>query len=299
MPNILILGGGFGGIRTALELDRKFSKKEANITLVDRNNYHLFLPALYEVASAFGVRQDKFKAKLRKTVAIPYAEIFQDTKINFVQAEVSRVDLAKKEVESASGAVFPYDYLVLAFGAETETFNIKGVSEYAYKFKTVDEALFLNEKVIKAYKEAAEDQHALPLKFLIAGAGFNGLELGAELACCTKNISKSCKLKKGCTTIKLIEAGPQILPMISEKERNIVKLRLKKLGVEIMEDSSITEVGSDFVQIKNGEKIAADFIIWTAGIRASSFLKRISGLRLDERGRLRVNRFMQAECFNE
>jgi len=297
--NILILGGGFGGIRTALELDKKFSKKEASITLIDRNNCHLFLPALYEVASAFGVRQDKFKANLRKTVAIPYAEIFQDTKINFVQAEVSRVDLAKKEVESASGAVFPYDYLVLAFGAETETFNVKGVSEYAYKFKTVDEALFLNEKVIKAYKEAAEDQHALPLKFLIAGAGFNGLELGAELACCTKNISKSCKLKKGCTTIKLIEAGPQILPMISEKERNIVKLRLKKLGVEIMEDSSITEVGSDFVQIKNGEKIAADFIIWTAGIRASSFLKRISGLRLDERGRLRVNRFMQAEGFSE
>ena len=298
MPNILILGGGFGGIRTALELDRKFSKKEANITLVDRNNYHLFLPALYEVASAFGVRQDKFKAKLRKTVAIPCVEIFQNTKVNFVQSEISRIDLAKKEVESVSGMVFPYDFLVLAFGAETETFNIKGVSEYAYKFKTVDEALFLNEKIIKAYKEAAEGKRALPLKFLVAGAGFNGLELGAELACCTKKIRESCKLKKSCTSIKLVEAGPQILPMVSERERNYIRLRLKKLSVEIMENSPIAEVGSDFVQIK-GERVAADFVIWTAGIRASSFLKRVGGLRLDERGRLKVNSFMQAESCGE
>src|SRR3989338_5400128 len=299
ITNILILGGGFGGVKTALELARKFSKKEANVTLIDRNNFHLFLPALYEVASAFGVRQDKFKAKLKKTVAIPYAEIFQDTKINFVQSEVSRIDLTKKEVESASGMVFSYDYLVLAFGAETETFNIKGVSEYAYKFKTVDEALFLNEKIIKAYKEAAEGKHVLPLKFLIAGAGFNGLELGGELACCAENLRKSHKLNKGCTTIKLIEAGPQILPMVSEKEREIVRRRLGKLGLEIMENSPIAEVGPDFAQMKNGEKVAADFIIWTAGIRASSFLKRVSGLRLDERGRLKVNDFLQAEGFNE
>ncbi len=299
MVNILILGGGFGGISTALELNKKLSSREAKITLVDRNNTHLLLPSLYEVASAFGMAGDKYQVKLRRTIAIPYAEIFEDTKINFVQSEISQIDLNKKEALSTSGKVFSYDYLVLAFGSETETFNVKGVEEYAYKFKTIDEAVFLNQEITQAYKEAEASKRSLPIKFLIAGAGFNGLELAAELACCTKNLKKACKLSSGCTSIKLIEAGSKILPMISEKERAIIRERIKSLGIEILENSAVEEVGSDFVQVKGGERLAADFVIWTAGIRASSFLKNIAGLKLDERGKMLVNESMQVEGHNE
>ncbi len=299
MVNVLILGGGFGGVRTALELDKKLSGKEAKVTLVDKNNYHLFLPALYEVASAFGMAGDRYQVKLKRTIAIPYAEIFEDTKINFVQSEISQVDLNKKEAVSSGDKVFSYDYLVLALGAETETFNIKGVEEYAYKFKTIDEAVFLNQEITRVYKEAEAGKRPLPIKFLIAGAGFNGIELAAELACCTENLKKVCKLGNQCTSIKLIEAGPKILPMVSEREREIIRERIKSLGIEILEGSAIEEIGSDFAQIKGGERLPADFVIWTAGVRASSFLKNISGLKLDEKGKILVNEFMQAEGHDE
>lgn len=296
---ILIIGGGFGGVRTALDLDRKLSKKEAEITLVDKNSYHLFLPALYEVGSAFGVRKDKYQVKLRKTVAIPFSDIFENTNINFVQSEICQINLEKKEAVSRSGKIFSYDFLVLALGAETETFGIKGVGEYAYKFKTIDEALFLNEKMVQMFQDAAAGKRSQSVKFVIAGAGFNGIELAAELACCAKNLKEKCKLSGGCFSIKIIEAAPQILPRISEKERKTIRQRLNKLGVEIMENSRIEEVGPDFVQIQGGERFSSDFTVWTTGIRANSFLKNIPGLALDERGRIIVSKLLQVEDRNE
>ncbi|MBI2676986.1 MAG: NAD(P)/FAD-dependent oxidoreductase [Candidatus Yanofskybacteria bacterium] len=294
MVNILIIGGGFGGVRTALDLNKKLSSEEASITLVDRNNYHLFLPSLYEVASSFGLDLNKEEIRLKKTIAIPFGEIFEDTKVNFVQAEIVSVDLNKKEVRSKGEKFFRYDYLVLALGAETETFGTAGVVEYAYKFKSVEEAVFLNKKINEKYKEAERGQRPLPVRFIVVGAGFNGIELAGELACCTKKIAEVCKLKNKCTEIKLVEAAPQILPMVYDKERAMIRKRLERLGVEVLENSPIEQVGPDFVQIKNGPRLNADFIIWTAGIRASSFLKNISGLKLDERGKMTVNEFMQS-----
>ena len=294
ITNILILGGGFGGVKVALDLDKKLSPEEATVTLIDRNNYHLFLPALYEVVSSFGLDLSKEETRLKKTIAIPFADIFEDTKVNFVQAEVVSVDLDKKEVQSQGGKIFKYDYLVLALGAETETFGTVGAVEYAYKFKSIEEAIFLNRRINERYKEAQEGKRSLPVRFVIVGAGFNGIELASELACCTKNIEDVCRLKGKCTEIKLVEAAPKILPMVYDKERMIIRERLESLGVEVLESSPIEEVGPDFVQIKGGPKLNADFIIWTAGIRASTFLKNISGLKLDERGKMTVNEFMQS-----
>ena len=295
MKKILVIGGGFGGIRAALDLDKKLSAKEAEVTLVDRNNGHLFLPALYEVGSAVGEWSDRYHIQLRKAVSIPYADIFGETKVKFVQTEIAEIDLEKREAVSASGQTYLFDYLVLGLGAETETFGIPGVFEYCYKFKTLEEALFLNQKINEAFNKQKTDKDFLPIKIVVAGAGFNGIELAAELACCAKNLQTSCQAKEGCYSIKIIEATPQILPMISEKERKIIRQRLAGLKVEILENSKIAEVGSDFVQIEGGEKHEADFIIWTAGIKASLFLKNIFGLRLDQKGKIIVNSFLQAD----
>ena len=290
MKKILIIGGGFGGIRTALDLNKKLSSKDAEITLVDKNNSHLFLPALYEIGSAVGKWNDQYHIKLRKTVNISYADIFEGTKVNFVQTEIVGIDLEKREVVSKGGQRYDFDYLVLGLGAETETFGIPGVSEYCYKFKTLNEALFLNQKINQAFH-----QQKKKIQMVIAGAGFNGIELAAELACCAKKLQSACEINESCYGIKIVEAAPQILPMISENERRIIRQRLADLKVEILENSKIAEVGSDFVQIDGGEKYEADFIIWTAGIKASSFLKNIFSLRLDERGKITVNNFLQAD----
>lgn len=289
---ILIIGGGFGGVRAALDLDKKLSVKEAEVTLVDKNNSHLFLPDLYEVSSATGEQKDLYSVRLRKTVCIPYADIFEDTKVKFGQGEITAIDLEKKEAVTGGGEIFSFDYLVLGLGAETETFGIPGVSEYTYKFKNIDEAVWLNKKINEAFAKSGNGQ---PVKFIVVGGGFNGIELAAELACCAKNLKKICRLPENCYQIKIIEAMPQILPMVSEKERKLFRQRLESLKIEILENSKITEVGSNFIQIDKGERYQADFIIWTAGIRASSFLKNIFGLRLDERDKIPVNNFLQAD----
>lgn len=293
----MILGGGFGGIRAALDLSRKLSAKEATITLIDRNSYHLFLPALYEIGSAYGIKLDRYNLKLRKAISISYDDIFKHTGVNFIQAEISRVDLEKKEVVTNGDQILSYDHLIFALGSETDTFNIPGAAEYAFKFKSIDEALFLNQHIIKLYQKAAQGRHTLPIKFIIVGAGFNGVELAAELACCIDNIKNACKLHKNCVSIEIIEAGPQILPAISEKEQAMIRARLEALDVKIVENAPIKEVGSNFVTVGDeGKTLFADVVIWTAGVQASSFLKKVGGLHLDVRGRLEVDNFMRADC---
>src|SRR3989344_6505698 len=144
MSKILILGGGFGGIRCALDLEKKLTHStgsgqdgQVQIILVDKNSYHLFLPALYEVAAVYGNKEDSFAVKIRKTICIPYGEIFAGKNINFIQAEISVVDLKAKSVRTKGEEGLFYDYLVIALGSQTADFGFPGVGEYAYQFKSI------------------------------------------------------------------------------------------------------------------------------------------------------------------
>lgn len=297
MVNIIILGGGFGGIRVALNLSKKLNKKDFKITLIDRNSYHLFLPSLYEAASAYGIKRDQFNIQLRASIGIPYAEIFNHTNVNFVQAEVTSIDLRNKKVLTQGEMIFDFDYLIIGFGSEVANFDIPGVTDYAYQFKDVDDAIAVRQKIEDLYELATKNKDHLPVKIIIGGAGFTGIELGAELACCIKNIIKKCGLSGECISIIILEAMPQILPMVSDKERKIIKKRLAMLGVNILESSPIEEVGPNYVKIKDGSKLESDITVWTAGIKAPDFLKNIEGLKLDERGRIIVNEFLQVNDF--
>ena len=316
MIKILILGGGFGGIRCTLELNKKLrDRKDVQITLVDRNNAQVFQPSLYEVASAYGIsRSDPYYQKLKTTVSVSYAEIFKGTKIETIQAEIANADLDKKIVRTNGGAELNFDYLVIALGSEASTFGIEGVSEYAYKFKTLDDAMKLFEDIEQTYSDLISQHrmprdfgHAMskdegggqtqiaPLKFLIGGAGFNGIELASELSRCAEHVVHKHKINlKQCSDITLIEAMPQILPMVSEKERVLAKARLQKLGINILETAAIEKVlDKNRLQLKNGQELTADFIVWTAGVKAPEILKFIVGLELDKSGKIITNKHLQ------
>src|SRR3989344_2822962 len=202
MIRILILGGGFGGVRCTLDLEKKLTKSrtEFDITLIDRTGYHLFSPAIYEVASAYGIKKDPFAVQLKKTVCIPYADIFEGKKINFIEAEIFVID---------------YDYLVFGIGGETTDFDIPGVVDYANQFKSLDDALFINNKLIELSKQFFQGNREEPFDFLIGGGGFTGIELAAELGCFSRAIQKYCNLKGRCSSVTVFEAGPRILPMVS------------------------------------------------------------------------------------
>ena len=300
MIKILILGGGFGGIRCALDLEKKF-KGQAQITLVDKNSYHLFTPSLYEVASIYEKNplssEDPFAVKIRKTVSIPYGEIFFGKNINFVQAETVEVDLKTMNVKTRGGEVLAYDYLVIALGSQTADFGIPGVREYAYQFKSIDDAVVINVKLEKLVKKMASGEKMDPLKILVGGAGFTGIEFAAEISSCSEKMCQEHNIKGKHATVILIEAGPKILPMVSNKERNIISKRLTKLGVMLMENSPIEEVGAGFVKLKNGQMLEGDMVVWTAGVRANEFLKSIASLPLTDKGKIIVDTNLQVQGF--
>ncbi|MDP3954008.1 MAG: NAD(P)/FAD-dependent oxidoreductase [bacterium] len=301
MKNILILGGGFGGIKAALELHKKVGRHgDVKITLIDRENYQTFTPLLYEIASAYGItHHDPYHTKLRGTVSIPYGHIFKNKKVNLIQAEISKIDIQNHKVSTRGEEVFDFDYLVIALGSEVSTFGIPGVSEYAYKFKTTNHALMIYDKVEEIYEEGGKGVRELPIKFVIGGAGFAGIEIAAELAMCTAHASHKHKvIWPACTSIVLAEAGPKILPMVSDNERKTIETRLKNLGVLLMENTAIEEVGPDWVKFKSGDRLNTDMTVWTAGVQATELITSSPELELNSRQRILVNEFLQANRHN-
>lgn len=287
MDNIVILGGGFGGIRAALDLEKKLRhEKDWRIILIDKNPYHLFTPNLYEVASVYGIKKEPYQIKLRGSVSIPYDQIFRKTKVKFVQAEIQNIDISKSLITTGGGEDIDFEYLVLALGGEANTFNIPGISEYAYQMKYIDDGIAINEKLNDLLQEAKEGKRELPIQIIIGGGGFTGVETAAELACCMEVLRNKCNLTKGCIQLSLIEAGQSILPNISEGERLKIKKRLTKLGVRVIEGRPIKELKNDSV-ILDGERLRSDMTIWTGGIKCNPLISRLKdSILLDEKKNL-------------
>jgi len=288
MSKIVIVGGGFGGIRTALDLDQKLGDR-AEVTLIDRNGYHLFSPALYEVASAFGVVGDKFSVRLRKTVSIPFGDILNGTKIRFIEADAAKIDLEQKILTTRNDAVYPFDYLVLALGSQTADFNVSGVREYAFQFKTIEDALMLNGEIMLLYEKVHRGQRELPVRITVGGGGFTGVELAAELACTVRHLARKYRLPNNHSIITLVEASSKILPTISDKEREIIINRLTRLGVVLKLNSAIEHIAADTVKLKSGYTLKHHLIAWTAGVKPNGFLKTIAGLELTPGGKVVVD----------
>ncbi|MBI2674485.1 MAG: FAD-dependent oxidoreductase, partial [Candidatus Yanofskybacteria bacterium] len=125
--------------------------------------------------------------------------------------------------------------------------------------------------------------------------GFTGIEVAAEFACCVKTLSRMCGIKGRCERIMLLEAGPKILPTVSDGERDIVLKRLTRLGIEVMENAAAEEVGSDHIKLKNGKRLDTDLVIWTAGIRLPDLLAKTSGLPLTEKNKIKVGNGLEVE----
>lgn len=291
MTNILILGAGFGGISTALSLEEKLGRDhDFKITLIDRNGFHLFTPSLYEVATIYGLVEDNFAQYLRGSVAVPLAEILKGKKVNFVQAEVKEINPKERYVLTNGGNKAEFDYLVIALGGETEFYGIPGVEDYAFNFKTINDAVAIYKKILDIRTGKAKT-----LKIGVIGGGFTGVEVAAELACCANKIIKDCKLDEKCVGIHLFQAGPAILEQIGERARKTIVKRLTDEGVDIHLNSPIIEVKPNSIIIKDqGEVNNFDLIIWAGGVRGSRVLEN-AGLSLTKKGTLEVNEFLQVQ----
>ena len=288
MVKVLILGGGFGGVRAALDLDKKIGS-EAKITLIDKNSYHLFVPALYEAASAYGVKKDPFSVRLKKTICVPYSDIFENKNINFMQAEVSAIDPENKKIVTEGGGILDYDYLVIALGNRVADFGVPGVKEYAFQFKDLEDALLLNRKIDELTKEVAASIRARPIKIAVVGAGFTGIEVAAEFARYIKKLSKARGINGRCERIMILQSETKILPAISNSERISILKRLTMLGVEVVTGAPVEEVGDDYIKLNNGKRLDIDVVIWTAGVCLIDILVKTSVFPLTENKKIKVN----------
>lgn len=296
MTNIIILGAGFGGIGAALELEKKLkNNSDFKITLIDRNAFHLFTPSLYEVATIYGLIEDAFAQYLRGSVSIPIAEIVENKKINFIQAEIKEINLKEKRITTNGGNKLDFDYLVIALGGESEFYGIPGVQEYAYDLKSVDDAVAIHRKVKEVYENYKSRKNGGQIKIAIIGGGFTGVELAAELGCCVSKIIEEKNLDKSCTAIYLFQSEPIILPSVGEKARKAIERRLKDELVQIQTDSPIIEIGPNFIKVKGrGEALNFDLIIWAGGVRGAGLLENLD-LKLSKKKTVEVNEFLQAK----
>jgi NADH dehydrogenase len=282
MPRVVIVGGGFGGLNVA----RALAGADVSVTLLDRHNYHLFQPLLYQVATASLSPGD---------VASPIRWILRHQKnVEVLLADVREIDPAGRRVLIDGAESIAYDYLVLAPGAAHAYFGHPEWAEHAPGLKTLDDALEMRRRVLLAF-EAAErevdaDRQRRLLTFVIVGAGPTGVELAGALAeIARQSLRKDFRrIHPESARIVLLEGGPSVLPPFAEPLRDAARRSLERLGVEVRTGSVVTSVDEDGVTIGT-ERISAGTVLWAAGVAASPIARSL-GVPLDRAGRVTPER---------
>lgn len=256
---VVIIGGGFGGIQLAKTL----SRKDVQVIINDKNNYHTFQPLLYQVATSL------LEAE---SIAYPIRKIFTRSKnVFFRLGEVTGIDREDKKVILGNDELY-YDHLVIATGAKTNFFGNEGLTISAMPMKSVLEALDLRSMILQNFEKTLRNSNERKRKgmmnFVIAGAGPTGVELaGAMGELKLKVLPKDYpELDFSQMNVFLVQSGDRVLPMLSEKSSAKAKRYLEKLGVNVVLNTRVLDFFGDYVQTNTGEDIIARTLIWTAGV---------------------------------
>ena len=281
-PRVVILGAGFGGLGAAKALASK-----ADVTVVDRHNFQTFLPLLYQVSTA-GLAADH--------VVHPVRGALRDTGVKFRMGSPLSVDHKNKTVKLDSSETLEFDHLIVALGSATADFGVPGVIEHGLGMKSVNEAITIRAEVMRRFEDLCRFEDNTRLSIAVVGGGPTGVEMAGALA----------ELKRGPLKndmahaaehmdIYLIEAGPRILPMFSEKLSARAESDLHKLGVFVKTNTSVREIKSRQIIVKTGEPIPAEVTIWAAGVKgeptAGLLNLPIVGTRVDTDENLEVNHY--------
>ncbi len=275
---IIILGGGFGGIQTALALSRK-KIPNAKIVLISDKHHFEYTPALYRIVTG--------KSPLE--VCIPLSEIFpeRENKVQIVLDTISKINPVQKILEGAEGSQYRYDYLVLALGAEPAFFGIPGLPEFAYGFKTIGQAIKLKNHLHSILGDHKHENSG-EIHFDVVGAGPAGVELAGELHQYTNVLAKHHGIPEKEIHIDIIESASRLLPMMPEKASVLAALRLKQYGTNIMTDTKVMSDDGKSITLSTG-KMLSKTLIWTAGVKPNHIYKETLGLPLAKNGRITVD----------
>jgi NADH:ubiquinone reductase (H+-translocating) len=294
MKKIVIIGAGYAGILTAKKLAKKFkNKEEVSIQVIDRNSYHTMLTELHEVAAS-RVDEDSIKISL--------AKVFAGRNVDVVMDNISSIDFQNKKV---LGAVqeYDYDYLVMASGSKPTYFGIKGAAENAFNLWSFDDAITLKERIENSFRKAAVqpniEKRKKLLTFYVVGAGFTGVEMAGELAEYAPLLCKKHGIPFEQVSIVNVDMLPRVVPILPEKLSNKVENRLIKMGVTVMLNTGVMEIGPDYIDLKVGEETTrhnATTVVWAAGIQSADIAYEAgNALPMIGRGRLKTDAYLRAE----
>lgn len=279
-PRVVIVGSGFAGMNAAKGL----RGVEVDITIIDRRNFHLFQPLLYQVATA---------ALNPSDIAYPIRSVFrhQDNVEVVLMAEVVGVDIDAREITLDDGAEVGYDYLILATGATHSYFGNEQWEGIAPGLKTVEDALTIRARVLKAFENAEKDPAGAErwLTFVVVGAGPTGVELAGALVEIAVHALEDefHEINPQRTRVILVEGADRVLPPYPPSLSVSARHQLEDLGVEVRTEAMVEEIDTDGVTLAGGDRIEAGTVLWAAGVRASS-LGALLGVETDPSGRVPV-----------
>ncbi len=286
-PNVVILGAGYGGLMTAVRLQKMVGVNEANITLVNKNDYHYETTWLHE-ASAGTLHHDR--------VRYPIADVIDRNKVNFVKDTVVKIVPEEQRVILQNGEL-SYDYLVVALGFESETFGIKGLKEYAFSIANVNAARQIREHIEYQFAtyNTEEEKRDERLTIVVGGAGFTGIEFLGELANRVPELCREYDIDPHKVRIICVEAAPTALPGFDPELVEYAVGLLERKGVEFKIGTAIKECTPEGIIVAKGdevEEIKAGTVVWAAGVRGSYVIDE-SGFEA-MRGRVKVDPFLRA-----
>ena len=279
-PRVVIIGAGFGGLAAA----RRLSAVPVDVTLVDRNNFHTFLPLLYQVATA-GLNAADVAHAVRGIVR-------DEPNVSFRKGTVTDVDWTSRAVVLDDGDTLLFDRLIVAAGASAEFFGIPGAAEHALPLYTLDDAVMLRNHILGRFEAADADPSLIDdgaLTFVVVGGGPTGVEVSGAMSELFRMVLDRdfTRLDVGKARIVLVEMGDALLPSFSPPSQLEALRTLEARGVEVRTGDAVAEITPTRVKLKTGEELPAHTLVWAAGVRANKVAAAL-GVDTGRGGRVEV-----------
>lgn len=273
--HILVVGGGFGGIKAALELAKH---KDFEITLLSDRTSFRYYPTLFHTATGGLYAQS----------SIPLHNILPEKRVRLATGTAKKIDQKARTVTTEEGETYSYDIVILALGVVTNYFGIEGLEEFSYGIKSIEQ--------IREFKNhlhgQMENDRKADLNYIIVGAGPTGIELAGALPAYLTKIMRNHGIEDRQPKVTIIEAAPRLLPHSPQNISSAVQKRLKKLGVELRLDQKVEGQSSDALMV-NGKEIKSQTVIWTAGTANNPFFSH-NNFTIVERGKVDVDEFLRS-----
>ena len=273
---VVVLGGGYAGVRAARDLARAGAESEVEIELISKSAWHVDLTLMYEVATAYLTSESVASSEIiAASAAVPLAEIFAKLPVKLRISGAERILLKENLIVLSDESTVSYDVLIVALGARLATHGLPGVATNAFSIKELSSALELRHHIVRQFyaaKNLVGAARRQSLTFMVVGAGSAGVEMAAELACHVRHQCSRHRIDPQEISIQLVEAGREILPGISPALQRVAANRLRKLAVVVRLNERVSAIEATAVVFESGETIPTNTAVWTAGLSPHELL---------------------------